>query len=152
MKKKDFDRDVFEKILKHRLHADGAVAHMGIEIKDLELGWARAEMKYSESQVNPIGSVHGGLIFSLADSVAGTAACTHGNLVTTSTGNIYFLHPAISPKTLIAEAQEMKAGRNLLTYDVKIKTETGRLIAKATMEYFNLNRPIPGTQDLREAD
>lgn len=147
MKSRKVHLEDYEKILKFRLHVDGATAHMGIEITDLEVGWARAEMEYRDSQMNPNGSVHGGLIFSLADSVAGTAACTHGNMVTTSTGSIYFLHAAFHPKKLIAEAQELKAGRNLMTYDVKIKTETGRLIAKATMEYFNLNIPIPGWAD-----
>lgn len=148
----ELSREQFENILKYRLHMDGPAQHMGIEIKDLELGWARAEMKYRDSHANPNGSVYGGLIFSLADAVAGTAACTHGNMVTTSTGNIYFLHPAYSPRKLIAEAQEMKAGRNLMTYDVKVKTETGKLIARATMEYFNLNKPVPGMENDRNTE
>ena len=133
----------FERILKFRLSVDGAIAQMGIKVTDMEVGWARAEMEYSSAHRNPNGSVHGGMIFSLADSVAGTAACTHGSMVTTSTGSIYFLHAAFRPKKLIAEAMELKAGRNLMVYDVKVKTDTGKLVAKAVMEYFNLNMPIP---------
>lgn len=132
-----------ERILHFRLSVDGAIGQLGIKVTDLEVGWARAEMEYNSSHRNPNGSVHGGMIFSLADSVAGTAACTHGSMVTTSTGSIYFLHAAFRPKKLIAEAMELKAGRNLMTYDVKVKTDTGKLVAKATMEYFNLNMPIP---------
>lgn len=150
MNSKEISREIFDKILKFRLNVDGAVSHMGIEITDLERGWARAEMEYKDFQINSNGSVHGGMIFSLADSVAGTAACTHGNMVTTSNGSIYFLSPAFHPKRLIAEAQEIKAGRNLMTYDVKVKTESGKLISKAIMEYFNLNKPIPGMEDIVE--
>ena len=146
MDNKELCREDFERILKHRLHVDGATQHMGIEIKDLEPGWARAEMQYRKTHANPNGSVYGGLIFSLADAVAGTAACTHGNMVTTTTGNIHFLNAAFSPKKLIAEAREMKAGRSLMTYDVKVKTETGKLIAQATMEYFRLDVPVPGME------
>ena len=144
--KKIINKDDFEKYLKFRVNVDGAIARMGIEITDLELGWARARMEYRDTYVNPNGSVHGGLIFSLADSVAGTAACTRGNMVTTSTGSIYFLNAAFHPKVLVAEATELKAGRSLMTYDVKVKTDTGILIAKAVMEYFNLKMPIPGLE------
>ncbi len=140
------NREAFENILKFRLHVDGATARMGIQITDLEQGWARAEMSYQDSQVNPNGTVHGGLIFALADSVAGTAACTRGSMVTTSSASIYFLHKAYKPKKLIAEATELKAGRNLMIYDVKVKTDQGKVVAKATMEYFNLRTPIPGME------
>ena len=133
----------FERILRFRLSVDGAISQLGIKVTDIEVGWARAEMEYSSAHRNPNGSVHGGMIFSLADSVAGTAACTHGSMVTTSSGSIYFLHAAFRPKKLIAEAMELKAGRNLMVYDVKIKTDKGKLVAKAVMEYFNLNMPIP---------
>lgn len=144
--KRIINKDDFDKILKFRISVDGAIARMGIEITDLELGWARATMEYRDTQINPNGSVHGGLIFSLADSVAGTAACTRGNMVTTSTGSIYFLNAAFHPKMLVAEATELKAGKSLMTYDVKVKTDTGILIAKAVMEYYNLKMPIPGLE------
>ena len=147
-----FDRDNFEKILRFRIRADGAIKRMGIEITDIGPGWARARMKYQNAHVNPNGSVHGGLIFSLADSVAGTAASTRGNRVTTSTGSIYFLNPAFEPEYLIAEAMELKAGRRLMTYDVKVKTDEGILIAKAVMEYYNLRTPIPGFETMEESE
>jgi len=135
---------LFEDILRRRLSEDGAIARMGIRITDLDYGWARAEMVYQNAHINPNGSVHGGLIFSLADSVAGTAASTRGNKIVTSTGSIYFLNPAFQPKKLIAEANELKAGRSLMTYDVKIKTDEGLLVAKAVMEYHKLPERIFG--------
>jgi len=135
---------LFEDILRRRLSEDGAIARMGIRITHLDYGWARAEMVYQNAHINPNGSVHGGLIFSLADSVAGTAASTRGNKIVTSTGSIYFLNPAFQPKKLIAEANELKAGRSLMTYDVKIKTDEGLLVAKAVMEYHKLPERIFG--------
>ena len=36
----------------------------------------------------------------------------------------------------------MKAGKNLLTYDVIIRTEKDKIISKATMEYYNLHVAI----------
>lgn len=133
----------FDKLKAFRTANDGAMSHLGIQITKIEPGFARSEMPYKkELHANSIGGVHGGIIFTLADSVGGTAAATRGNLVTTSNGSMHFLHAAIQPEKLIGEAVELKSGKNLLVYDVKITTETGRLIAQATMEYFRLEKKI----------
>ena len=47
--------------------------------------------------------------------------------MTTSSGTISYLNAAMNPEKLIAEAVELKAGKNLLTYDVYIRTEEGKL-------------------------
>ena len=112
------------------------------EITDVGPGWAKGELAFREYHVNPIGSVHGGVIFFLADSVGGTAASSRGSRVTTANGTISYLNAAMNPEKLIAEAVELKAGKNLLTYDVYIRTEEGKLVAKATLEYFSLHMEI----------
>lgn len=136
------DKILYQKILTLRNQEGGAINHMGVKITELGPGWARGEIKTEDCHLNPIGSIHGGVIFLFADSVAGSAACTRGNIVTTSNGSIHFLNAAIGVKKLIAEATELKAGKNLLTYDVEIRTEEGKIISKATMEYYNLHVTI----------
>ncbi len=136
------EKKLYELILGLRNREGGAINHMGVKITDLAPGWAKGEIKIEEYHLNPIGSIHGGVLFFLADSVAGSAASTRGNAVTTSNGFIHFLNPAIGVETLIAEASELKAGKNLLTYDVTIRTEKNKIISKATMEYYNLRVPV----------
>ena len=133
---------LYQKILELRNREGGAINHMGVRITDLGPGWAKGEIKTEDYHLNPIGSIHGGVLFFLADSVAGSAASTRGSAVTTSNGFIHFLNPAIGVKKLVAEAIEMKAGKNLLTYDVIIRTEKDKIISKATMEYYNLHVAI----------
>lgn len=135
-------KEFFEKVLRYRRLEGTASQYMGIEITDVGPGWAKGELAYREYHVNPIGSVHGGVIFFLADSVGGTAASSRGSRVTTASGSIYYLNAAMNPEKLVAEAVELKAGKNLLTYDVFIRTEEGKLVAKATMEYFSLHKDI----------
>ena len=135
-------KEFFEKVLRYRRLEGTASEYMGIEITDVGPGWAKGELAFREYHVNPIGSVHGGVIFFLADSVGGTAASSRGSRVTTANGTISYLNAAMNPEKLIAEAVELKAGKNLLTYDVYIRTEEGKLVAKATLEYFSLHMEI----------
>lgn len=135
-------QEFFERLLRHRQKEGQAASHMGVKITEIGPGWAKGEMKFQTFHRNPIGSVHGGVIFFLADSVGGTAASTRGSMVTTSNGTIHYLNAAMQPEKLVAEARELKAGKNLLTYDVYIRTETGLLVSKATMEYFSLHKEI----------
>lgn len=142
-KKQTYDSEIFfHQILQHRQQKGLATNHMGVVLTEAGPGWAKGEIKFERYHQNPIGSVHGGVIFFLADAVGGTAACTRGRLVTTANGTIHYLNAAIEPEKLVAEAVELKAGKNLLTYEVYVRTETGKLISKATMEYYSLHKDI----------
>ena len=85
---------------------------------------------------NPIGSVHGGIIFSIADSVGGAAALSRGGKVTTVSGNINYINPALGCTKLIGEAIEVKSGRHMSVINVSISNQTGTVIAIATMTYY----------------
>ena len=142
-KKEYFEtKEFLDKVLRNRRLEGTAADYMGIEITEVRPGWAKGELAFRDYHVNPIGSVHGGVIFFLADTVGGTAAYSRGSRVTTSSGTISYLNAAMNPEKLIAEAVELKAGKNLLTYDVYIRTEEGKLVAKATLEYFSLHMEI----------
>lgn len=132
-------KDFFDKVFQFRRLEGTASDYLGIVITEAGPGWARGEMPCRKEHLNPIGSIHGGIIFFLADTVGGTAACSRGSRVTTASGSISYLNAAMNSEKLIAEAVELKAGKNLLTYDVYIRNEAEKLIAKATMEYFSLH-------------
>ena len=110
---------------------------LGIHLLDVCDSFARAEIEIEEKHLNPFGIVHGGCIFSLMDTVGGIAACTQGNAVTTSSCSVSFLN-AGSGKKLIAQAEKIKNGKNLLVYDVTVTDENETLIAKSTLTYFKL--------------
>ncbi|MCD8020741.1 MAG: PaaI family thioesterase [Clostridiales bacterium] len=134
--------DFYDKLIKLRMKQGVGLENMGCKIVGLGPGRATMEMEIEDIHMNPIGSVHGGMIFFLADSAGGTAAFTRGSIAVTSNGGIHFVNAAMNVKKLVAEAVEIKAGKNLLTYDVTIRTVEGKVIAKATMEYSSLHIPI----------
>ena len=121
----------------------GFIREIGLNITEIREGYAKGEIELQPMHGNPIGSVHGGLIFSMADTVGGTAATSRGRFVTTVSGNINYLRPAMGCKKLIGESGEVKIGKNMCVYDVMITNETGKEIARATMTYYYLQNMPP---------
>ena len=111
---------------------------IGFNTTELREGYAKIEVVLDERHANPIGSTHGGVIYAMADAAGGAAATSRGRYVTTVSGNMNYLRPAMNCKKLIAETNEIKIGKKMCVYGVTITDETGRLIATATMTYYYL--------------
>ena len=120
----------------------GFIGHLPIEILEIKEGYVKARLKGSKEIANPFGTVHGGLYYAVADTVAGTAAMTYGKYVTTTTGHIHYLNGAPAEKDLLVETVELKAGRSLLTYEVNFYTSENILVCKATLEYYALREIV----------
>ncbi len=130
MKKVDY-----EKIKEARNVSRGFIQELGIEITDLRDGYARGEMELTPKHGNPIGSAHGGVLFSVADTIGGAAALTAGSYCTTISGNINYLNAAMGCKKLIGEARAIKVGRRVGVYQVQIFDDRSKLICTTTMTY-----------------
>lgn len=130
----------YEYLLENLNKDKGFLKALGIEFLQLEKGYAKAQVELAEQIMNPFGAVHGGCLFAISDSVAGTLAMTQGNYVTTTSGDIHYLNPAMNTKKMLIEAKELKAGKTMLTYEVTIYSEEGSILCKATLEYFSLGK------------
>ena len=127
-----------DELIEFRNNASTVSKHMAMKVTEAKPGWAKAEMLCQAFHMNPIGSVHGGMLFILADFVAGMAALTRGKVVTTSNATVYFLNAAYMPKKIYAEATEIKTGQCLSTYDVLVTDDKGKIISKMVIEFYNL--------------
>ncbi|MDD3368233.1 MAG: PaaI family thioesterase [Lachnospiraceae bacterium] len=116
--------------------------HIGLEIETLEPGYAVGSLALDQKLINPLGTMHGGVLFSLADIVAGFAATAHGYLVTTISGDINYVNPAVQTKRVICEAKEVRYGSHIGVYDVEIKNDNGNILCKATFSYFRLEQKV----------
>lgn len=115
---------------------------LGIRTTLLEPGHACAEMKICSTYENAIGSVHGGCIFSLADTVAGSAAASNGMKMTTLGSNLNYLKAAMHVDSLYGEATEVKSGKNIAIYNVEIKDSKNNMIANGSFSFFNLKEEL----------
>ncbi|MEE1312267.1 MAG: PaaI family thioesterase [Lachnospiraceae bacterium] len=119
----------------------GHAQDMGMQILEASEGRAVGYMKIEERMLNPYGAIHGGVLFSLADTVGGTAALSRGFYIVTSTGTINYLRGTRASREITAIATEVKPGKTLSIYDVEMKDEHGRLVAKAVMTYYSIGVP-----------
>lgn len=125
-----------DELKKRAQNAPGFIPFVGIEFTDASVGYCRGELSVKEELTNPYGMVHGGCIFTLADTIGGSAALTHDKPVVTVDSTIHYLSPAVKTTKLIAEAREIKYGSKIAVYEVNITNDHGDLLATSTMSYF----------------
>ena len=109
---------------------------MGIRTTSMDSGQAKGELYISQKHMNISNAVHGGCIFSLADTIGGSAASSYGDSVVTVSGNINYLTPAIGSKKIVAAANAIKKGKRITVCDVEISDEKGTILAKGTFTYY----------------
>lgn len=124
--------------LQNVLKDEGFIKYIGIEYLDYGPGFAKGRLRLDDKVLNPRGSVHGGCIFALADTIGGTAAMTRGNYVTTVSASIDYLRAAKNVDYIYAEAVEVKNGRTISVYDVMIKDSMEKNIARVSLSYYKL--------------
>ena len=106
----------------------------GIRVTHVEPGLARGVLHAGPNSVNPHGTVHGGAIAALADTVGGCCACSTGDRCVTSSSTLEFLRPARGD--LFCEATPKKLGHQLSVVQVAVTDAQGKTVATGTFTFF----------------
>jgi len=112
--------------------------YLGIHTTILEVGYAKGELVLKEEFHNINGTVHGGCIFTLMDTIASAAAVSHGSRMVTLSGDVNYLNPATGTSKLICEAREIKYGKKVSVYLVEVFDDKEKLLATGTFSHYNL--------------
>ncbi|MDE6911402.1 MAG: PaaI family thioesterase [Lachnospiraceae bacterium] len=126
----------YDAIKNHFYGTLGFIQLLDMRITELSEGYCKGEMPLRPEILNPLGSVHGGCTFALADTIGGSAALTHGNSVMTVDSNIHYLAPARNTEKLVAEAKEIKYGSTIAVYEVNVYKADGTMVATSIQSYF----------------
>jgi acyl-CoA thioesterase len=128
------------RVAEHMLAQEGTGPHWGIVIEEAREGYARLSMVVRADMLNGHRTVHGGMIFALADT-AFAYACNSRNVSTVAQqASISFLAPAKEGAQLIAEAREEAVAGRSGVYSVTVRTAEGENIAV----FQGLSRAIGG--------
>ena len=114
------------------------IQSLGIEMLELTDEYARGRMPFEARYCNPYGTMHGGCLYSLADTVAGSLAYHSGGDVVTVEGNLHFLEAAKDTEFVYCEARMKKCGKTLIVVDVEIKDDEGRLLDSGCYSFFRV--------------
>lgn len=108
---------------------DAAAKSLGITIVEVRDGYARLSMEILPSMINGHDFVHGGFIFTLADT-AFAYACNSRNERNVALGaQISFVAPGRVGSKLTAVAQERSRAGRTGVYDVEVQDDRGQSIA-----------------------
>jgi uncharacterized protein (TIGR00369 family) len=109
---------------------------IGMAFSDVEEGRVTMRLTAAEYHYNPIGSVHGGILATLLDSVMGCAVHTtlpKGRAYTTLEIKVNYLRAVTDASgQLTAEGKVIHTGRRSAVAEGKIIDAAGRLCATAT--------------------
>ena len=112
----------------------GFIKHNGVRIISITDEESVLEADITENSTNVWGIVHGGLIFTMADTAAGAYARAHHNGMNVTVDTfISFLNPAKDVKKLCAVCRPRHVGRSVGTYCVRVTDDKGQDIAEATV-------------------
>lgn len=131
------DLKKYESALRRRATANGATAILGLSLESLERGHVVFSMKVKRRHKQLQGVVHGGILATLADTVAAIAAYTtvpkHTHIATVEM-KINFLEPVPNGR-IRAEARVLRTGRNFVVTECEIFNEKGSMAAKALLTF-----------------
>jgi acyl-CoA thioesterase len=117
---------------------------LGIEVLEIEPGYARVAMQFEPGMENIFGMLHGGAVFSLLDEAFQLACNARGEVAVAQQVSTYFLAAARPGARLIAEAREVNATRKTALYEVRVFEEAdGRQLATAQALAYRKGGTLP---------
>ncbi|WP_138159960.1 PaaI family thioesterase [Peptoniphilus catoniae] len=134
--------DKYDKYIKARNEQNLYAIHLGIITTKMEEGYAKGEISLKKEYFNPMGSVHGGLIFSLADTIAGSASVSYGSKTATLSSNMNFVSAAFNTEKIVADAKVVKRGKKVIVVEVTVSDDKNKAVALGTFTFFNLEKPF----------
>ncbi len=114
---------------------------VGTKLSDTGEGRAVVNLRAEERHLNPNGTVHGGVVFTLVDISMAEALRTiteeDERLVTVEI-KVNFMEPG-NPGTLAATAQVRKGGKRMTVVEAEVsQEESGEIVALATGTYTRI--------------
>ncbi|MCO0598780.1 hotdog fold thioesterase [Peribacillus butanolivorans] len=132
------DQDIHElhyDQIKQVLKDEPFASFLGMKLTKLGPGTAEAELIPDDRMLNSHGTVHGAIIFSLADYVFAAASNSYGKIAVGVTTNVNFISAGKRGETLTANAKEIKKNHKLAWYKIEVLNEMELIATMEAMVY-----------------
>ncbi len=115
-----------------RFENDRFAKMCGMNIDLIEKGFAKTSMIVEQRHLNGVDICQGGAIFTLADLAFACASNSHGPVAVSINMSSVFLEAAYENEKLTAQAREVSLHKRIAVYEIEVKADDGRLVAKMT--------------------
>ena len=117
--------------------SNGFIRHNGIRIVSVDEEKSVLEAEITDDSRNIWNSVHGGFLYTMADTAAGAfARIRYGRRNVTLNGSINYLRSTAHSRMLRAVGREIKVGEHTGLFAVDITDDTGALVACAQINMY----------------
>lgn len=125
-----------EEIKNKRLSLNRFTIYNFIDLSVLEKDRAECRLTLRPESTNPMGMLHGGALYTMADSTAGSAAHSDGRIYVTQNSSMNYLSN-IKEGTAVAVGTVVHRGKTTCLVNVDITAEaTGKLMATGSFTFF----------------
>lgn len=114
--------------------------YIGMELLEITEGYALGRISFEKQYENIYGGMHGGCAYSLADTLAGIAVSTYGELVTTLDASMNYLLPVENTEYVYCRAKVLRHGRKVSVIRVEIYNDTETILIDGSFTYYNLGK------------
>ncbi len=131
----EINESLYEEINKRKIGFNGLV---GIKIDEIAVGSGTCSLMITDNHLNPAGTLHGGVLFTMLDVASGLSGMVKENgtrSLVTQCADIHFLKAA-KGKKLIAKGTLIKDGRNTAVVRADAFSDDGTLVATGTFDMF----------------
>ena len=115
----------------------------GLELIDLQEGYAKVAMSFTEDMENMFGMAHGGALFALIDESFEVASNSHGTMAVALNMNINYVATPAKGSYLTAEAKELNRTKKTATYDIRVTDSENNLIAVCQALVYRKDKKLP---------
>ncbi|WP_434055863.1 MAG: hydroxyphenylacetyl-CoA thioesterase PaaI [Roseibium sp.] len=119
---------------------DNASQELGMELLRVAPGEADIRMTVTKAMTNGHGNMHGGYLFTLADSAFAFACNTYNQVTVAQHCTITYVKPGALGDVLTARAREVSREGRSGIYDIRLTREDGTVIAEFRGHSRTINR------------
>lgn len=124
----------YQEIIDFTNNQDGYIKHNNMEIISLNSNECKMKAKVDKNSLNPNGTVHGGLLFGICDTVCGSLAYTTGKKLVTLNSTIDYLRPVFDGE-ILATSKCIKLGKTIGVYEANLYNNE-KLVARSTITIY----------------
>ena len=131
-----------QKLLNRMLDHDKFSEWLGLEVIEVREGYAKLLAKIRPEMMNGVGSVHGGVTFSMADSAFAFSCNMYNNISVALDVHISFTKAGREGDVFTIESQEVSSTKRTGIYDIKVMNQNNELIALFKGTCFRTGKPL----------
>lgn len=131
-----------EEVLDIMIKRDHFTKWLGLKIDKIDVGYCKLHYTVKKDMLNGFEKVHGGVLFSAADSAFAFACNSHGIITVALDVSITFTKPCVEGDVLVVEAKEIHLGNKTGLYDIRTTNAKGELVCLFKGTAYRTGKPV----------